>query len=113
LGIQLYITPLKRNDREVEYEIALTNRYLKSLREYTFDGTTYVEPERIGKTQVSLDTVIPKGTLEVITGIKQYRYEEDENGIPFLMDIPIGGELVKNRHRTARLSEYIVAIYTY
>jgi len=113
LGIQVYVTPMKRNDGETEYEIEITNRYLKSLREYTFNGSTYVEPERIGKTQISLDTVIPKGKLEVITGIKQYKLETSEGGVPVLMDVPGLGEAFKSRNRNARLSEYVIAIYTY
>ena len=58
-------------------------------------------------------TVVPKGTLEVITGIKQYKLEGEEKGIPVMMDVPVVGEAFKSRHRTARVSEYVVAIYSF
>jgi len=113
LGIQVYVTPTKKSENEVEYEVAITNRFLKSVREYTFDGSTYIEPERIGKTQVSLSTIIPRGTFEVITGIKNYRMDYDSSGIPLLKDVPVAGELFGSVSRNARVSEYIIAIYTY
>ncbi len=113
LGIQLYITPVKRSDKEVAFDVEITNRFLKSLAVYTFNGQTYTEPERIGKTQVSMTTVIPKHTLEVITGIKQYKLETENGGVPVAMDVPLIGEAFKSRHRRALLSEYVIAIYSY
>ena len=113
LGTQVYITPIKLSDRETEFQINITNRYLKSVAQYTFDGTTYTEPERIGKTQISLTTVIPKGQLEVITGIKQYRVEGNRAGIPAAMDIPVAGELFQKKDKDIRLTEYVIAIQSF
>jgi|GEM_PF-3945105 len=113
LGIQLYITPMKRNDEFTEYELNITNRFIKSFKTYTFSDNTYTVPELIGRTDISLTTVIPKDHFEVITGIKQYKLSSSQTGVPGLMDIPVAGELFKGRHRTATLTEYIVAIYSY
>ncbi|ADU97746.1 hypothetical protein Theam_1790 (plasmid) [Thermovibrio ammonificans HB-1] len=113
LGIQLYITPLKRDDGTTQYELDVTNRFIKSLKTYTFDNNTYTVPELIGRTDISLTTVIPKHHFEVITGIKQYKLDSSQSGVPGLMDIPVAGELFKGRSRKATLSEYIVAIYSY
>lgn len=113
LGTQVYITPIKLSDSETEFQINITNRYLKSVAQYTFDGTTYTEPERIGKTQISLTTVIPKGQLEVITGIKQYRSEGTRVGIPEAMDVPVAGELFQKRDKNVRLTEYVIAIQSF
>ena len=113
LGTQVYITPIKLSDRETEFQINITNRYLKSVAQYTFDGTTYTEPERIGKTQISLTTVIPKGQLEVITGIKQYRVEGNRTGIPSAMDIPVAGDLFQKKDKDIRLTEYVIAIQSF
>jgi len=113
LGIQLYITPLKRKNGLTEYDVEITNRFIKSFVTYTFDGNTYVNPERVGRTEISLTTVIPKHRFEVITGIKQYKLDSSQTGVPGLMDVPVAGELFKARNRKASLSEYIIAIYSY
>jgi len=112
LGIQLYITPLKRKN-STEFDVNVVNRFIKSFQTYTFDGNTYVNPERIGRTEISLTTVIPKGHFEVITGIKNYKLSDSQSGVPGLMDVPVAGEAFKSRDRSATLSEYVVAIYSY
>ena len=60
-----------------------------------------------------MSTVIPKGTFEVITGIKQYKFDSQQGGVPIAMDIPVVGEVFKSRSREVRLSEYVIAIYSY
>ncbi len=112
LGIQLYITPLKRKN-STEFDVNVVNRFIKSFQTYTFDGNTYVNPERIGRTEISLTTIVPKHHFEVITGIKNYKLSNSQSGVPGLMDVPVAGELFKGRDRNVSLSEYIIAIYSY
>ena len=91
----------------------MVNRFIKSFQTYTFDGNTYVNPERVGRTEISLTTIVPKNHFEVITGIKNYKLSNSQSGVPGLMDVPVAGELFKGRDRDVSLSEYIIAIYSY
>jgi len=113
LGLQVSLIPKRINDEEVSFDVTVANTSLVSEETYTFGGNTFTNPKLVSNNKVSFSSILRRGQLEVLTGWKGYRIEDNDSGIPYVAEIPGVGLAFKGKSHKAKIVEFVVAIYVY
>jgi len=113
LGMQISLIPKRINEEEVSFDVTVANTSLVSEETYTFGDNTFTNPKLISNNRVSFSSILKRGQLEVLTGWKGYKVESDNQGVPYVSEIPGVGLLAKSKNRKVTISEFVVAIYVY
>ncbi len=103
LGLELVVTPVVSNNREVTMNI---QQKLSSLVSYNSDNGTYQSSEREASTTVS---VMDQETL-VIGGLISHRDSLTKSGIPGFKDIPLLGYFFGNEQDDNNMTELLIFI---
>jgi len=113
LGMQISLVPKRINEEETAFDVVVTNASLVSEEQYTFGDSSFTNPKLVSNNKVSFSSILKRGQLEVLTGWKGYRIEDNNTGVPLISEIPGVGLAFKGKNRKASISEFVVAIYVY
>ncbi len=112
-GILLGLTPVIENDGMVTLHIVPIKSDLVELDEMSFGPTfsTYqVTLPRVNLRELSTVTRLHSGDIVLLGGLIMDYDDSDENGIPYLQDIPLVGKAFQYKSKEKRHVELVVAL---
>ena len=75
-----------------------------------FVQTGVGEVPQISTRQVTTSVLVDDGQTVVIGGVYEFKDQQDLSKVPFLGDLPIIGNLFKNRGRTKSKAELLIMV---
>lgn len=100
-GIKLVVTPHVSGDNRIMLDLHPQND------SYSYDNMGQVV---ISKQEAQTKVVVGDGETVVIGGLTRNEHRETESGIPFLMDIPVLGNLFKYTKKTVAKSDLVIFV---
>lgn len=100
-GIKLVVTPHVSGDNRIMLNLHPQND------SYSYDNMGQVV---ISKQEAQTKVVVGDGETVVIGGLTRNEHRETESGIPFLMDIPVLGNLFKYTKKTVAKSDLVIFV---
>lgn len=100
-GIKLVVTPHVSGDNRIMLDLHPQND------SYSYDNMGQVV---ISKQEAQTKVVVGDGETVVIGGLTRNEHHETESGIPFLMDIPVLGNLFKYTKKTVAKSDLVIFV---
>lgn len=100
-GIKLVVTPHVSGDNRIMLDLHPQND------SYSYDNMGQVV---ISKQEAKTKVVVGDGETVVIGGLTRNEHRETESGIPFLMDIPVLGNLFKYTKKTVAKSDLVIFV---
>ncbi|MFT4178888.1 MAG: type IV pilus secretin PilQ family protein [Thermomonas sp.] len=104
--LELKVTPTITNDGRVFLNMGVKK---DELNGYVNMGTFGQVPE-IAKREVNTAVLVEDGQTVVIGGVYEFSDRTDVSKVPFLADLPIIGNLFKNKGRTKTKAELLVFV---
>jgi type II secretory pathway component GspD/PulD (secretin) len=106
IGVILSVTPTINDDGFVTMKIS--PEISSKTGELTTASNNTVP--LVNKTTVESTIVVQDGVTVVLGGLKNDQVTEDSRGIPFLMDIPLIGQIFKSRNESVKKQEIAIFI---
>ena len=103
--LQLTVTPTITADGRVFLNMDVQKDDLSG-----FVQTGVGEVPQIATRQVTTSVLVDDGQTVVIGGVYEFRNQQDLSKVPFLGDLPIIGNLFKNRGRTKSKAELLIMV---
>jgi general secretion pathway protein D len=103
--LRLEVIPLINSNNEVTLKVAQINDTLGSNVNISGDQVPIVNSQRLTTT-----VTVPSGATIVLGGLIQDKVTKDNNGVPYLMDIPYLGNLFKYQTNDRERDELLVFI---
>lgn len=103
--LELQVTPQVTNEGAISMEVQVKKDSLTPAAQV---GAPQDEIKRTVKTQVLVDN----GSTVVIGGIYSYQQSENQNGIPFLKDVPLIGWLFRSKFNPATIKKELIIFLT-
>ncbi len=103
--LELKVTPTITNDGRVFLNIAVKKDEIES-----FVNTSIGDVPQIAKREVTTAVLVEDGQTVVIGGVYEFRDRQDISKVPFLADLPIIGNLFKNKGRTKDKAELLIFV---
>jgi type II secretion system protein D len=103
--LRLEVIPLINSNNEVTLKIAQINDTLGANVNISGDQVPIVNSQRLTTT-----VTVPSGATIVLGGLIQDKVTKDDNGIPYLMDVPYLGNLFKYQTNDRERIELLVFI---
>ena len=100
-GIKLTVTPHVSGDNRIMLDLHPQND------SYRYDEMGQVV---ISKQEAETKVVVADGETVVIGGLTRNEHQETESGIPFLMDIPVLGNLFKYTKKTVTKNDLVIFV---
>lgn len=100
-GIKLVVTPHVSGDNRIMLDLHPQND------SYRYDEMGQVV---ISKQEAETKVVVGDGETVVIGGLTRNEHQETESGIPFLMDIPVLGNLFKYTKKTVTKNDLVIFV---
>lgn len=100
-GIKLVVTPHVSGDNRIMLDLHPENN------SYSYDNMGQVV---ISKQEAQTKVVVADGETVVIGGLTRNEHLETESGIPFLMDIPVLGNLFKYSKKSVKKSDLVIFV---
>lgn len=100
-GIKLVVTPHVSGDNRIMLDLHPQND------SYSYDNMGQVV---ISKQEAQTKVVVADGETVVIGGLTRNEHLETESGIPFLMDIPVLGNLFKYTKKSVKKSDLVIFV---
>ena len=100
-GIKLVVTPHVSGDNRIMLDLHPQND------SYRYDEMGQVV---ISKQEAETKVVVADGETVVIGGLTRNEHQETESGIPFLMDIPVLGNLFKYTKKTVTKNDLVIFV---
>ena len=113
LGLQVSIVPKRINPEEVAFDFVVANTSLVKEETYNFSGSSFTNPKLVANNKISFSSILRRGQLEVLTGWRGYKVEDESTGIPLVSEIPGVGLAFKGKNRKAEITEFVIAVYVY
>ncbi len=112
-GVLLGLTPVIENDGMVTLHIVPIKSDLVDLDEVSFGPTfsTYkVTLPRVNLREMSTVARLQSGDIVLLGGLIMDYSDDDENGLPYLQDIPLLGRVFQHKAEEKRHVELVVAL---
>ncbi|HNV86716.1 MAG TPA: secretin N-terminal domain-containing protein [Candidatus Omnitrophota bacterium] len=106
VGLQLMVTPVINDDGFVTMKI----RPEISARTGTLVSPNKNEIPIVNTTFVESNVIVKDGVTVILGGLRRHDLNEKRMGLPFLMDIPLLGELFKSRSESTKITEIVILI---
>jgi len=103
--LRLEVIPLINSNNEVTLKVAQINDTLGANVNISGNQVPIVNSQRITTT-----VTIPSGATIILGGLIQDKVTKDNNGIPYLMDVPVLGNLFKTTTNNKERDELLVFI---
>jgi type IV pilus assembly protein PilQ len=101
IALELEVTPHVTPDNRISMEILVKNNEVGSVINNELSFTTK---------EANTQLLVNDGDTVIIGGIRKSREDNDESGVPGLMNIPILGWLFKTKAREQQLDELLIFI---
>ncbi|TAK99894.1 MAG: hypothetical protein EPO08_15225 [Rhodospirillaceae bacterium] len=106
-GILLNITPTINSNRRVELAVS------QEVSSASANTTSTVSSPTILKRSIQTDLSLDDGQTVLLGGLISETYNEGDNGVPYLKDIPVLGNLFKTQSKSIDRTELIVLLTPY
>lgn len=103
-GLSLEVVPVVKEDGKIALQVSAKNDAPGEV------PVGMVTPPSIWRKQASTDLVLADGQTLVMGGITVSRDNQADDGVPWLMDIPVLGSLFKSKSSTRSRTEMLVLI---
>ena len=104
--LELKVTPTITNDGRVFLNLAVKKDELDGF----VDMGTFGEVPQIAKREVNTAVLVEDGQTVVIGGVYEFSDTSEITKVPFLGDIPLLGNLFRNKNRTKSKAELLVFV---
>ncbi len=104
--LELKVTPTITNDGRVFLNLAVKKDELDGF----VDMGTFGEVPQIAKREVNTAVLVEDGQTVVIGGVYEFSDTSEVSKVPFLGDIPLLGNLFRNKNRTKSKAELLVFV---
>ena len=103
--LELKVTPTITNDGRVYMVLDVKKDELKA-----FINTIGGQVPQITKREVTTAVLVDSGQTVVIGGVYEFKTREDLTKVPFLADLPLLGNLFKQRNRSSDKAELLIFV---
>lgn len=103
--LELKVTPTITNDGRVFLVLAVKKDEIQS-----FIDTSIGEVPQIAKREITTAVLVEDGQTVVIGGVYEFRDRQSMSKVPFLADLPIIGNLFKNKGRSKDKAELLIFV---
>ncbi|WP_246050770.1 type II secretion system secretin GspD [Asticcacaulis tiandongensis] len=103
-GVMLKVTPRILSDNRVSMDVT------QEVSSVARTQTSGIDSPTIRQRRMESSLIIPEGTVVALGGLISSSQSEGEGGAPLLKDIPVFGNLFKQRTQTADRTELVVLI---
>jgi type IV pilus assembly protein PilQ len=104
--LELKVTPTITNDGRVFLNLAVKKDELEGF----VSVGTFGDVPTIAKREVNTAVLVEDGQTVVIGGVYEFRSREDLAKVPFLGDLPVIGNLFRNKGRSKEKAELLVFV---
>ena len=105
--LELKVTPTITNDGRVFLAMGVKKDELDG---YVSVGAAFGQVPIIAKRQVNTAVLVEDGQTVVIGGVYEFRSREDIAKVPFLGDLPVIGNLFRNKGKSKEKAELLIFV---